>query len=83
MSYVVENIDFSKSPKDTFSFSENRSDKDKKPITYIEYYRRIKGERITEANQPLLKTSGRGGVAIYLIPELCLISELYVFVNFP
>jgi len=74
MSYIVENIDFEKSPLSTFEYAPTKGAK-KQPTTYIEYYK-VKKEIIRNTSQPLLKTSGRGGQSIYLIPELCLVSDL-------
>eukprot|EP01127_Copromyxa_protea_P000159 TRINITY_DN10151_c0_g1_i1.p1 TRINITY_DN10151_c0_g1~~TRINITY_DN10151_c0_g1_i1.p1 ORF type:complete len:879 (-),score=153.97 TRINITY_DN10151_c0_g1_i1:47-2683(-) len=75
MCYTIENVDFTKSPKDTFPFAATRGDTPK-PISFIDYYKKMKGEHISDPNQPLLKTSGRGNLVIYLVPELCLLSEI-------
>lgn len=77
MCYTIENVDFNKTPQNTFPFAAVRGDTEK-PISYIDYYKKIKKVDIRDRNQPLLRTTGRGKQAIYLIPELCLLSDMFV-----
>lgn len=80
MCYTIENVDFHKTPQHTFPFAAVRGDKEK-PISYIDYYKKIKKVDIKDRNQPLLKTTGRGRQAIFLIPELCLLSDMFASKN--
>lgn len=41
---------------------------------YLDKFQHIK---LSDLNQPLLRTSGRNKQRIYLVPEVCLISEMY------
>uniref|UniRef100_A0A1A9VTU4 Piwi n=1 Tax=Glossina austeni TaxID=7395 RepID=A0A1A9VTU4_GLOAU len=69
--YSVNDIDFTKTPKETFSFKNQE-------VSFIDYYYKKYNIRIRDANQPLLISKAklrsiRGGENefIILIPELC------------
>lgn len=74
-SYTIENIDFERSPKDKFKYT-NPKTLESRDITYIEYYQKIYGLTITDPNQPLIKASGRGMQTVYLIPELSITTNI-------
>lgn len=71
--YRIDDIDFTKTPKDTFVLKNGNG-----PISFIEYYKTRYNIIIRDKEQPLLVTKAntrdiRGGEQqmIYLIPELC------------
>ncbi|XP_011630854.1 piwi-like protein Siwi [Pogonomyrmex barbatus] len=70
--YRIEDIDFSTTPSDSFPMKNGTT------ITYIDYYRKKYGIKISDSRQPMLvtrsKTRGRQAVEmdrVYLVPELC------------
>lgn len=70
--YRIEDVDFDASPKTTFM-------KNGEKVTYVDYYQKRYGERITDLTQPLLVTRGKTrsrqaepAELVHLIPELCL-----------
>ena len=63
--YKVDDVDFSISPRDTFTTEE-------KEISYVEYFKTKYDAEITDMNQPvLISLNSRTGIKLVLIPELC------------
>lgn len=77
-SYKVDDLDWTKSPKDTFTTSRGET------ISFVEYYKRQYQIEIQDPNQPLLiNRPKKKGLAeaeadriICLVPELCLMTGL-------
>lgn len=68
--YSIKEVIFSMSPKDKFLFF-NKKTKEKKEISYIDYYKEMYGVKVKDKDQPLLKHfDKRQRRDIYLIPEL-------------
>jgi len=74
VTHTVIGVDYNKSINDTFSITD-RQTKQERTITYKKYYEE-KGYPDLDNNQPLLKTFGRQGAIIHLIPQLCYLTEL-------
>lgn len=74
-SYIIENIDFEKTPKDEFKYTNTKTG-ESRMVSYIEYYQTVHRIKITDPNQPLIKASGRGMQTIYLIPELASTTDI-------
>ena len=68
MSYRVETLDFSVSPKDLMP-EQRRSQKEPRQ-TYVAYYKKKYTITIKDLDQPLFMVRQRGE-KIYLVPELC------------
>lgn len=77
-SYVVDDIDYQSSPKDTFT-----NDKGEK-MSYIDYYQNQYSMTIRDQGQPMLvsrmktKSAGEEGTekVLYLVPEFCLLTGM-------
>ena len=70
--YRIDDVDFEKNPK--FEFT---SRKDKKSISFVDYYKDKYEVQIREMRQPLLKhVDQRTQKEIFLIPELCVTTGL-------
>jgi aubergine-like protein len=70
--YKVDDIDFDKSPKDSFAL-----DADGTETTYQQYYKDKYQAEVTDMNQPVLITENqKTGSKIVLIPELCQMTGL-------
>lgn len=68
--YTVEDVDFSKTPLDTFSTKEG-------PISFKDYYQKKYNINVKDNRQPLFACKDRkSGGFIYLIPELCYMTGL-------
>jgi hypothetical protein len=52
------------------------ANEDEIDISYAQYIFDNHGIKVTDMSQPLLRTSGRNKQRIFLVPELCLISEM-------
>ncbi len=68
--YIVEGVEFGKTPKSTFETKEGN-------ISFEEYYSKKYGKRIVQKDQPLLihkdkKTEN----VIYLVPEFCMMTGI-------
>ena len=72
--YTIEGIDYNKNAQSTFSARNRKTGKEEK-MTYFQYYRH-KGEEIEYPNLVLLKSTGRNGHPIHLIPEFCLLTDM-------
>lgn len=70
--YRIDDVDFEKNPK--FEFT---SRKEKKSISFVDYYKEKYSVEIREMRQPLLKhVDRRTQKEIFLIPELCVTTGL-------
>ena len=68
--FVIDSVDFTKSPKSTFT-TKNGS------ISYIEYYKTRYNKIIQDVNQPLLVSiDKKTKKTIHLIPEFCYLTGL-------
>lgn len=76
--YKIENIDFSMNPVVSTFPMKKRGTNEEERISYWEYYTTIRNYQLQSRDQPLLKTFGRNKQRIYLLPEICLIAEVYV-----
>lgn len=70
--YRIDDVDFSTTPGDSFPM------KNGERITYVDYYKKKYGIRISNSRQPMLVTRSRTrdrqageGERVYLVPELC------------
>jgi hypothetical protein len=70
--YKIEDIDFRKTPHDKFT-----PHGEKEPISFFDYYQK-KGIKLRDMNQPLLVSSTKDGGKIYLMPETCVFSDMYL-----
>lgn len=68
-SYVVEDIDYNKTPLSTFK-RVNRRTGEEETITFEQYYKEV-GHPIKDTRQPLLLVTGRQREQIFLVPEFC------------
>ena len=69
--YKVDDVDFEKSLKDTFT------QEDGSEITYQEYFRKKYAKDISDINQPVIvNVNQKTGNKIILIPELCQMTGL-------
>lgn len=70
--YRIDDIDFSQSPKSTFTMEDGKS------ISYVDYYRGKYKFDVTDLNQPMLVNKPKKGKlkSIFLIPEFCLMTGL-------
>lgn len=75
--YTIEGIDYNSTPETTFEWYD-RSKGETKEISYAEYIKETRGIEIQDYDQPMLVTTGRGGMEIKLIPEVCLLTDMYV-----
>jgi aubergine len=72
--YRIDEVDFSMSPKDTFTVEQNH---ESKTISYIEYFKTKYDAFIRDINQPcLVSIDKKTGQKIVLIPELCQMTGL-------
>jgi aubergine-like protein len=68
--YIIDDVDFSKTPKTTFELKEG-------PLSFIEYYEKKYGREIKDKNQPMLvHIDKKKNNAIYLVPEFCFLTGL-------
>lgn len=56
----------------------NRETKEEEEISYVDYYNKYKNFKIQVLDQPLLRSSGRNKKRVYLVPETCLVTDMYV-----
>ena len=71
MMYRIDDIDFSRTPKDTFST------KDGKELSFMEYYETKYGKKLQNPRQPLIINKNKKDAReIMLIPELCVVTGL-------
>jgi hypothetical protein len=77
--YVVESVDFAQNPLSTFSYRRRGAGKDAEEvqISYAQYVLDNHKVKIQDVKQPLLRSSGRNKQKIFLVPELCLITDMY------
>lgn len=74
--YRVDGIEWNKSPMTTF-------DSKGKPTSFIEYYQSAYNMTIKDKKQPLLRiVDRRTRDTIFLVPELCYLTGLYVILYF-
>jgi len=73
--YTIEEIDFTKSPKDSFTWNNPRT-KESRTVTFQQYLKETQKITVREMDQPLFKTSGRARSAIYIVPEVCLLTDI-------
>jgi hypothetical protein len=84
--YIVEEIDYSRNPLDTFMVRQNNQEI---PITFAAYLEKCYGIKITQSNQPMIKAIGKvekkiekgkkltkTPQAVYLIPELMILTGM-------
>jgi aubergine-like protein len=65
--YKVDDVDFDKSPRDSFTL-----DADGTETTYHEYFKSKYQANVTDLNQPvLISVNQKTGTKIVLIPSLC------------
>ena len=68
--YIVDSVDFTKTPQDSFTTSNGET-------TYLEYYKKKYNKSINDPNQPLLVVKDiKKGTEIRLIPEFCYLTGL-------
>lgn len=68
--YIVDDIDFTKTPLSTFELT-NKKEGTTKEITFKEYFETVHKKNITDMEQPLLVNENRRTKEkIFLIPEL-------------
>ena len=68
--YIIDDVDFTKTPKDTFETKTG-------PVSYMDYYKTKYNRSISNSNQPLFSCKDKKtGQIIYLIPELCYMTGL-------
>jgi chemotaxis protein histidine kinase CheA len=74
--YRIDDIAWDKTPKSKFQKKDNTE------VSYMEYYAKAYNKNIRDAEQPLLlhkhRRRGQEPELIYLIPELCCMTGLYV-----
>jgi len=69
-SYILDGIDFSKTPADSFSTKDGN-------VTFYEYYLKKYGKQIRTKDQPLLIHKDKKTNSVcYLVPELCVMSGI-------
>jgi aubergine-like protein len=74
--YTIKEVKFDMSPESTFEYFD-REAKEKKQISYAEYYKKMYGITIEDETQPLLEHyDKKQRRSIYLIPELCKMTGL-------
>ena len=72
--YKIDEIDFSKSPRDTFFCDQHNKNKE---MTFADYIFENYNCKITDDKQPMLKNHNiRTGQDIYLIPEFCVLTGI-------
>lgn len=72
--YRIEEVDYERSPKDTFLLKEKRMTRE---ISYIDYYKEKYNVRITDEDQPMLvHVNEKTLQKIFLIPETCVLTGI-------
>lgn len=76
--YVVESVDFAQNPLSTFTYRRRGAGKDAEEvqISYAQYVLDNHKVKINDVKQPLLRSSGRNKQKVFLVPELCLITDI-------
>jgi aubergine-like protein len=77
--YTVESVEFGMCPANKFTMNKRggkNQEEEEITINYADYLLDFQGVKITDMDQPLLRTSGRNKQRIYLVPEVCLESDI-------